>query len=694
MKYTYLKLTMPVALLTTGLGLSNTLINNKEKEMITQIKNINDLENYFLKTTQEIKTAADQAKETALFELTRIYSIAPEQRTFENTMLAIDNASNKLGTIANAISTAQYVHPEKEMRQTAQEAIEDLQNFSIEHFSNNYKIYTATKEYVENNLKKENLSNERKYFLEETIKDFNRKGFNLPEKERKEIEQLNKEIAKIELDFEANIAKDQSCILVNQEELTGMSEDFISAHQKTNDDKIKLGCDYPTVFGILNNCTNANTRKKMHQNFQNRAYPINLDLLDKLIEKRDLLAEKLGFESYAHLELDSQMVKHPQKIYEFWSALEPKFLAKQTEEIAKIKANLPESVQLTENKKIAPWDIRFLQEQYKKTHFQLDEELLKEYFPLESTIQGMLNVYQQFLDINLKEVSANLWHQDVKLLEISEKQTKKILGYLALDLFPREGKYTHACFCGLIRPTTQGEQLPSAGLIIANFPKPTAQKPALLKYDDVITFFHEFGHAMHGVFGRTELSGCSGTSTTRDFVEMPSQMMEEWMREKEILKLIAKHYVTGDSLPDEIIEKITQLTKFDSGYIMSRQLILGRLSMAYFEKGAKKDTNQIYKNLTQSILAEIEYDSETHMQTSFGHLTNYGSKYYGYMWSKVFALDMFEQIKKEGLLNPEAGKKYIQKVIGLGGSKDPEEMLLDFLGRNPNQEAFEKVMGL
>jgi len=265
-------------------------------------------------------------------------------------------------------------------------------------------------------------------------------------------------------------------------------------------------------------------------------------------------------------------------------------------------------------------------------------------------------------------------------------------------LYPRENKFSHACHDGIVS-TYQNKSanngfVPSVSVLIANFPKSTKDRPSLLKHSDVETFFHEFGHAMHALLGKTELASFSGTATKTDFVEMPSQMFEEWMWDKDMLEMVSSHYKTGVSLPDVLIDKMIALKRFDTGSFVQRQGWLGLIAFNCFKSGAKKDVKKIVQSLHEKYCEHIRFEPKTNMYASFGHLCCYGAKYYGYMWSKVFALDLFETIKQEGLLNYEIGEKLINKVLGKGGSVDPNKLLVDFLGREPNQDAFLRDLGL
>ena len=231
-------------------------------------------------------------------------------------------------------------------------------------------------------------------------------------------------------------------------------------------------------------------------------------------------------------------------------------------------------------------------------------------------------------------------------------------------------------------------------LVIANFPKATATEPALLKLGDVNTFFHEFGHALHELLGANTIASLSGTRTKTDFVELPSQMLEEWLGQEEILKNLGRHYQTGEPMPQEMITALQKLKQFGTGYFVQRQAYLSLMALDYFNAIEPFDVREKMEELAKRHISHVAYNPESHFYASFGHLNGYGAKYYGYLWSKVFALDLFEAIKSVGLLNPEIGTVYIQKVLAQGGAKDPNDMLIDFLGRVPNANAFFKNMGI
>jgi thimet oligopeptidase len=395
------------------------------------------------------------------------------------------------------------------------------------------------------------------------------------------------------------------------------------------------------------------------------------------------------------------MAESPERVEHFLKELEKRSTVKAEEEFKEFTKQLPAGVSLTTEGKLKPWDTRYVMYQYKKNHASIDERAIAEYFPLEKTIDILLELYEEFLGLQFEQINiaqlphaANVWHPDVKLIKAT--LDGQLLGYLFLDLHPRDNKYTHACHGSCIHGlrNEQGIQtVPAVSLVIANFPKSVGEKPALLLRNDVNTFFHEFGHAVHALCGATQLNAFSGTKTKRDFVELPSQMLEEWLWQPEVLKRISGHYQSGIKLHDELIAAIIAIKNIDTGFFIRRQLSLAYLSLACFNERIDDNMKREYELLVNRLMPQQEYCPEENFIASFGHLMGYGAQYYGYLWSKVFALDLFDFIKAQGM-SGEIGARYRDLVIGKGGSKPPMHLLRDFLGRDPNSEAFFKDMGI
>lgn len=652
---------------------------------------------YFPKSVSEINQLADRAIAQAKKEIDNIIAVPDNERSFSNTAEAFDRATAYNFSIAQSIlSTLFSVSTDKSIRDTAHEAMLRMQQFAVDTFGHNVPLYQAFKAYVNDNAKNENLSEKQWYYLNELMKDFKRAGLELPEADRKKAQELEKELSALSMQFSENINSDKSQLIVSKEQLAGLDEDFINSLEKSADGNYVLKMDYPTYFMVMEHGSNPETRKQLYYKFVNRAYPANLAILNDIVAKRDQLAKVLGFESYAHLNLDNEMAKNPKRVEDFLNELLAKASAKEDEEFKLLNKDLPEGVQLSADGKLYPWDKMYVSSQYKKKHYQLDNREIAEYYPMENTIKGLINIYEQFFNIKMTELPIRgLWHDTVTLMELRNKSDDALLGLILLDLYPRTDKYCHACEITIIPALTDATGIkPALAVVLANFPKSTPTKPSLLKLDEARTFFHEFGHAIHTIMGATQLAGTSGTNVKTDFVEMPSQMLEEWLWDPAIIKMLSHHYKTGEQMPDTLIKKIVDLKNFASGSSLDRQIMYAMLSLQLFGAGEKKDIAALQQKLHGLTRKHEVYDTQNHDFASFGHLTGYGARYYGYLWSKVFALDLFSEIQKVGLLNPAIGTKYASIILGNGGSVDPNVLLEQFLGRAPSVDAFITDMGL
>ncbi len=620
-----------------------------------------------------------------------------KKNTFETSVLGFDEL---LGYVQMQISRAEaltLVSPDAQLREESTKTLVTFNNFLNDLFSKESRLFLDIKKCVEKN--KANLSIDQLYLAEQILWSFEMSGQSLTQQDRVEILAIQKEIEEIEQAFAKNIQEDNSHFYVSKEHLEGLKPTQFDSFSQNEEGLYRISCSYPDFFAIMTTCKNADTRKELIRIFSNVAYPNNNEVLAQLIEKRDELASKLGYESYAHLILSNEMVEHPERARSFLQNLWTKASEKEAIEFNTITANLPDHVSLTSEGKLKSWDSSYVFNYHKKKNYNLDNEQIAEYFPFDSTFKGLMGIYEQFFNIQIQEESiSGLWHEDVQLLKISEADNT-LIGYILLDLFPRENKFSHACDVpGITLGLRRGqESTPTLDLVVANFTKPTETTPSLLKHSEVTTLFHEFGHAIHDLFAKNEYASLAGIATPFlkiDFVELPSQMLEEWMWDAQILKQISCHYKTQEALPDSLIQPLVLSKNIASGSSVQMQCYFSFLALNYFSEGRQKDASQIAKELRQHLRPHYESLEEDHRYSSFGHLVGYGPRYYGYLWSKVFALDLFSQIKAEGLLNPVVGVRYRKTVLEKGASCDPNQLLFDFLGREPNQEAFIKDLGL
>lgn len=660
-----------------------------------RVQTIEDVAQVYPLTVKEMQARAEYAKKDLKKNIDALVALKSEEQNRQTVLLGLDKADVYFSNLLGQIELIHMVCPDKEVREIGTQLSQELQNFHTDLISQNKPLYQVIKNYADTTAQNENLTSAEQLFLKETLAGFKRGGMELPEDQLAQVTELRKQLSKLSTQFQVVINNDNRTVVVTKEDLKGLSDEFIATLGTTDDGLYILKTDYPTSDMIMRYCGVSDTRKKFYKANTNKGYPENIKILDDIIRLRSELAKKLGFKSYAHYSLDDKMVNDPKKAWKLQEDVLEKALKKAQKEIQHFSQDLPEGVTLTKDGKFQPWDLGYTTNYFKKKYYDIDELQIAEYFPMEQTIQGLFNIYQKFFDLEFSEIkNVKAWHDQVRLLQIKRKDGQ-LCGYVFIDMFPRDNKYGHAAqFHGIeAHVADDGVYYPAVCTVVCNFTPATKEKPSLLKYDEVNTFFHEFGHALHTLLGGQKLVSQSGTSVKRDFVEMPSQMLENWIEQKDIIKDLSKHYKTGEQLPDDLIDKKLELLKLSTGLFESRQIGLGMLALACFDESPEKNTDVLVEKYTKLVAPYLLFDSETHFQCSFGHLTGYGAGYYGYLWSRILSTDLFEYIKKEGLLNPQAGKRYADAILAPGSSQDPFVMVHNYLGREPNQKAFLKKNG-
>lgn len=674
----------------------NAASNDKFLDQKYIIRNSTDIAFIFPKTAAELDSNFQIVKNNVLAELQQIVSISPADRTFENTVLAYDRTMAYFRIQGSVLATLKMVHPDINMSKKAEEILKNWWDCQIDLFETNKDIYRSLKEYKATST--ELLNEERQYYFSNVMQGFAETGLELTSQDYLELKKLQKQIASLSIQFYTNIAQHASPLQFKSEELLGIEDDFINSLPKIGD-KYKLDCDYPTYTQVMANCSIESTRKNYILAFNNRAFPKNLEILAQIIDSRDQLAQLLGYKSYAEYDIAPQMAQSVENVEKFLDDLSFKAYPKIKSNWDMLKSELPESVSLTAELKIKPWDVAYLTNQYLKKYFNIDRDQIAEYFPMETTIRGLLDVYEKFFNLKFQVVTGSaFWDSSVQMIEVRYGGTNQsVIGYVLLDLFPRENKYSHCC-CNCIVPPMSFDKgqtfAPALAVVIANFSKSTSEKPSLLKHSEVKTFFHEFGHAIHAIFGKAEMPTTAAYNTKMDFIEAPSQLLEEWMWDPEILKKVSRHYQTGAPLSDSIIEKLIKTRGFiDAAHFttggssdhVGTELFFAKLSLQVFKEGKNKNLIQIDKDVYDSTPQIVAYHPELHHICAFEHLIGYGAKYYSYPWSKELSLKIFNYIKSHGgLLDPIMGERYISKIIGKGGSCDPNLLLIDFLGTETN----------
>jgi thimet oligopeptidase len=641
---------------------------------------------------QKIKDALKRADAA----VAKIIAIPNGQRNFDNTVGALDALTVRLDTDTSLFVFQQFVSTDPQVRAEARAADELVSNWAID-LGKREDLYKAIKAYAD---KKPKLEGEQKRLLEFTMRDYRLSGMDLPAAKRDQLKELEKEENKLSIDFQTNIADDETTVPLSLDELKGVPQDTIDRQTKSGD-LILLRVDGPSYISVMEHAVNPETRHKVWLEYRRRAGSKNKAVLEQILKIRDQEAHLLGYANSVDMVLATRMAKNSQNVAKFYAELIPTVNKKALQDKAEFDRAKQED---TNDPKagIDPWDYAYYRDQLLKKKYAVDTEKVAEYFPMEKVFQGFFDITSKLYSITWKDITADakslglpVWHEDVKLWGVYDK-SGKLLGRIYTDLFPRQGKYTHAACWGLQerRVWEDGSvQVPLAALV-CNFTKPTADKPSLLPHDEVETFFHEFGHGLHHMLSQAHYGRFSGTSVERDFVEAPSQMMENWVWEPEVLKLFARHYKTNEPLPNALLEGMQNARTLGSGIETQGQIYLGKMDQAFHTApGGDIDTTKV----AQQVYADTTFyqpQPGVLFQSSFGHLMGYNGAYYGYLWSLVYAQDMFQRFKELGVLSPSTGDYYRTKVLANGGSKDAMDMLRDYLGREPNMDAFYKHLGL
>ncbi|HEY6635497.1 MAG TPA: M3 family metallopeptidase, partial [Acidimicrobiia bacterium] len=426
--------------------------------------------------------------------------------------------------------------------------------------------------------------------------------------------------------------------------------------------------------------------------FNTVAIEENRKLLEEALDIRQEIAEAFDLPTWAHHRLELRMARSPERVKEMYAELKEPLTVAAGDELAAVSRLLEAD---TGDTRVQQWDWAYYDNQQRKTDFGVDNFEVAEYFPLPQVLEGMFQLTSEMFGITFVEITDfETWHPDVQLFSLQEAATGEEIGRFYLDLFPREGKFGHAAEFPLVRSRLLEDgsyQSPTCAMV-ANFTKPTKETPSLLQHGEVVTLFHEFGHVLHQNLGRTELATFSGTETERDFVEAPSQIMEHWTWRADVLKRFARHHETGEPIPTDLVDQLVAARNLNKAVFQLRQMQYGWWDQE-IHAGPDRDLDAIYT--AGSEITMLPPHEGTFALASFGHIMGgYDASYYGYMWAEVFGDDMFSRFEAEGVTNPEVGLDYRNKVLSRGGSWDANEMLVDFLGREPNNEAFLRKLGI
>ncbi len=622
-----------------------------------------------------------------------IKKILPENRTFVNTLYALERCDDVFDNFFSKMGFLSQVSTKKEVRDYATKIATEMSQKLVD-IEYDRDLFIALCEYYEGNFidEKKHLRKEDIKLLEETLREYRRMGFDLPSEKQKKLKVLMKKTSKLSIAFRQNINNYQDYILCSKEELTGLSERFISTLPKNEKGKYIITLQYPHIGPFMAEADNREMRKLLAEKNLKKGGVKNLKIIEELVVLRHEIAGILGYKHHADFRTENRMAKNAQTVEDFQNSL-LKMLAPLAKNDVETLRDHAKSLGIA---KLEYYDIMYVGTNLKKKLFDLDPETIKSYFPLEHVKTQLFTLCENLFGIVIAEYPTKLWHKEATMYQINDKGGS-LIGYFSMDLFPREGKYGHAMLSDVIVAHEVGykseEYCAPFSAVVCNFPAPTKKVPSLLTIESVETLFHEFGHCLHTVLSRARLESQSGANVAWDFVETPSQIMENWVWDKEVMEQLSMHYETGKRMPKDMINRVIKGKTFQGAYFYTRQLIMGKLDLD-LHTGKVKDSNAAYRKMTKLYFNIQLPEKETLFTAGFGHLVGYDAGYYSYLWALVYACDAFESFKIKGnknvMTNKEVGMKWRREVLEKGSSEDEMKLVKNFLGRVPNQKAFLK----
>lgn len=622
-----------------------------------------------------------------------------------NTIEALDNAGARLNIIAGIFFNLNAAETNEEIQKLARE-ISPI----ITSHSNDVLLDAALFQKVEavyqqkDNLK---LEEEQQTLLDKTFRSFIRNGANLNEVDKIRLREIDKELSRLGLKFGENVLGETNkyeLVVGNERDLKGLPEGLMEAAAQTAAEKGKEGkwvftLAYPSYIPFMTYAENRELRKELYMAYNTKSSKgdelDNQEIIKDILRLKDERVRLLGYKKYADFVLEERMAENPTKVMGFLEDLLEKSMPKAQEEVKELEEFAKKFDGIDQLEK---WDFGYYSEKLKKEKFEVDDELLKPYFPLDKTLQGVFTTAGKLYDLEFfRNEDIPVYHPEVTAYEVRNISGEHVAVFYT-DFFPRSGKRNGAWMTGFRgqKQTASGEQRPHVA-IVCNFTRPTKTKPSLLTFNEVTTLFHEFGHALHGMLANGKYESLSGTSVYWDFVELPSQIMENWCYEKECLDLFAEHYKTGEKIPGELIERIKKASNFHQGYQTVRQISFGLLDMSYHstDPSTIKDVH-VFENEVMKATELLTPVAGTMMSPSFSHIFQggYAAGYYSYKWAEVLDADAFELFLEKGIFDKATASSFKENILSAGGKVHPSVLYRKFRGRDPKPKALLKRAGL
>ena len=649
-------------------------------------------------TPEAVEASIKDAIAKANTALDQIGAQDPAKVTFKSTVVALDDLTYEASNAANKATIIKETNTNAAMRNAAENAVKTFQDWVV-GIDYREDVYKAIKAFADTHPK---LSGEDEKLLNETLRDYRRAGLELPADQRKEVEQLRKELSKLGTDFDTNIVNASAPVIFTKTDLDGLPDSFFASPGiKTGDDAYTAMANVTWQYNTVEeNAKSEATRKQLYFVRETLAKEKNVPVLNQMLALRNKIALRLGYKSWDDFQTEIKMAKNganaEKYINDLIAGIEPKF-AGEVAELQKMKAADTHDPAA----KVDIWDWRYYGNQLKKQKYAVDTEALRAYFPFQKVLDGMFNIYQSIFGLKFEKITAPYkWIGDLQLYLVTDSATAEPLGMFYLDMFPREGKFNHFAEFEIIggKLLPDGKYQRPTVALLCNFPPASAGKPSLMTHSDVETLFHEFGHALHSITTRAKYGRFAGTHVPGDFVEAPSQMLQNWVWDKKVLDTFAADYRdTSKKIPAEIVKKMNDAKKATAGIFYRRQFAFASLDLALHDQHAEDDPYDCVA-ISNPILERVflPIDPSTTFVSYFGHLNGYDAGYYGYAWADAIAADMATVFEKarDGYLDKQAGLRSRNEIYEPGDARDVTVSIEQFLGRKQSIQPFLKKIGI
>lgn len=628
-------------------------------------------------TATELTEQCSQQLENANSNFRKLESLQPPF-TVDNLLRPVDQMLVDIDNDTGMTFLLNNVHPDTDLQAAADTCIQDFSNLLTE-IGLSKPLYERLQQV---DVSDKQADTQR--YLAELLRDFKRSGVAKNEHERENIRAISEKITALGQDFAKNIREDVRSITLNSvADLDGMPQDYIEQHLPDENGDITITTDYPDLFPLLRYAKNDEARLALYKQYLNRGFPDNDQVLNDIVRQRHTLATALDYQDFATYALEDMMVQNPETVSNFIDRISEMAIPRAESdygELLKALQTIDPSATSVGN-----WQKSFLEETVRREKYSVDTKVIRQYFQYNKVRDGIFTLVEDLFSVEIRPWQTPVWDNKVESFEIIEHG--QVIGRFYLDMHPRAGKYKHAAQFG-VQSGIAGQQLPVAALV-CNFPGGD-DTPGLMEHTQVETFLHEFGHLIHSIFGgQQRWSAFAGVATERDFVEAPSQMLEEWIWDYETLKGFAYNQ-QGEVIPEELVNKMRIARDFARGTHIRNQMFYASLSLAIYQTPPEELNLKETMIQLQTEYSPFAYIDDTHFYASFGHLFGYSAAYYTYMWSEVIAADILEQFKQNGMRNKDTANRYRKTVLAPGGSKDAAQLVEDFLGRPFNFDAFVK----